>query len=372
VGFRLSISIFHRYFENKPSFVGKKLLIKNSFLLYKSMRLGPLELDTNLIMAPMMDVTLPPVQEISRHYGGVGLVITPMLFVNQIHSAPKTVIPILEYLEKQRPIGIQIVASGRDPIPLKSTIDLLNSFDFDLIDINSGCPARHTCNSGGGCNLIRSIEDDRLKFIVEYCVKHSDKPVSVKTRLGWENSDKCVEIAQLIESWGPVLLTIHGRTGKQGYSGKVDYASIKSIKEALKIPVVGNGDITNHETYDLMKETGVDGMMIGRALMNNPKIFSIIHEYSKNGDIFNYSPNVALMREYLSFLDSYINSMPRFWNNPRFKSGLYRRMLIGYSKGIPNYRKIRVVLSQMKTHEEMQDFINGSEIEQIISDHSIQ
>lgn len=327
------------------------------------MKLGSLDLQTDLLMAPMMDVTFPPVQELCRKYGGVGIVVTPMIFVNQIHKAPKTVKPILEYAEKQRPIGIQIVSSGRDKDAMASTIDLLNSYNFDFVDINSGCPARHTCGSGGGCNLIRYIDDGRLQSIVEYSVKHSNKPVSVKFRLGWSSSNECVEIARKIESWNPDFVTIHGRIGTQGYSGEVDYDSIKKIKESVNIPVVGNGDIVDIPSYIKMKETGVDAVMIGRALIQNPKIFSIIHEYATKGKEQTYKSSIEAVREYVGFLESYVDTMPAYWNNPRFRTGLYKTTVIGYIKGIPNYRKMRIKISRMKTHVEILDYVNGEEIE---------
>ncbi len=330
------------------------------------MKLGSLDLKTNLLMAPMMDVTFPPVQELCRKYGGVGIVVTPMIFVNQIHRAPKTVKPILEFVEHQRPIGVQIVASGRDIEALTSTIDILNSYKFDFVDINAGCPARHTCGSGGGCNLIRTIDDGRLQTIVEFAVKHSDKPVSVKTRLGWSSADNCVEIAKKIESWNPEFLTIHGRIGTQGYTGTVDHQSIKKIKESLRIPVVGNGDIVDIPSFQKMKETGVDAMMIGRALTHNPKIFSIIHEFETEGKVQEYKPSISLVREYGEFLEQYVNGMPMYWNNPRFKTGLFKTTVIGFIKGLPNYKRMRIKISMMKTHDEILSFIRSSEIETLV------
>ena len=329
------------------------------------MKLGKLEIQTNLLMAPMMDVTFPPIQVLCRSFGGVGIVVTPMIFVNQIHRAPKTVKPLLEYVEKQQPIGVQIVSSGRDKEALASTIDMLNSYSFDFLDINAGCPARHTCGSGGGCNLIRTIEDNRLQTIVEYAVNHSNKPVSVKTRLGWSSAEHCVELAKKIEAWNPEFLTIHGRIGTQCYSGTVDYESIKRIKDALTIPVVGNGDVSDVPSYLKMKETGVDAIMIGRALTNNPKIFSILHEYEKTGKILEYTPSIDAIREYVDFLERYVNQMPSYWNNLRFKTGMFKMATIGYLKGIPNYKKMRIKISMMKTFEEILAFIRSSEIESL-------
>jgi len=335
------------------------------------MKLGSLELKTDLLMAPMMDVTFPPVQELCRHYGGVGIIVTPMIFVNQIHRAPKTVKPLLEYVEKQRPVGVQIVASGRDKDALASTIDILNSYKFDFVDINAGCPARHTCGSGGGCNLIRTIEDGRLQTIVEYAVKHSDKPVSVKTRLGWSSAENCVEIAKKIESWNPEFLTIHGRIGIQGYTGSVDYVSIKKIKESLRIPVVGNGDVVDIPSFQKMKETGVDAVMIGRALTHNPKIFSIIQEFETTGKIQEYQPSIPLVREYVEFLENYVNGMPVYWNNPRFKTGLFKTTTIGFIKGIPNYKRMRIKISMMKSYEEILSFVRSTEIDAMVESSQV-
>ncbi len=334
------------------------------------MKLGPLEINTDKILAPMMDITDPPFQALVQSYGGVGMVVVPMVFINQIEAAPKTVIPFLEDAEKRRPSGVQIVGSGRDKGVIQKAIEILNMFDFDAVDINAGCPARRTCSSGGGCSLIQDLSDERLKTMIEVSIKHSNKPVTVKTRLGWENADQFLEIAKFIEDAGAEVLTIHGRTRAQGYGDQVDYEKIAQIKQALSIPVVGNGDIVDFSTYQAMKDTGVDAVMIGRAVKRNPEIFGMLEKTTAPDQWETYVPTLSKVREYITFLSEYVDQAHRFWNNPRYKTSLLRRTSIWFIKGIPNYKPIRLRISRMDSYKEIYSFIMGDEIEKIIDERS--
>jgi tRNA-dihydrouridine synthase B len=225
------------------------------------MKLGPLTLETDLMLAPLMDVMTPSFRQLIRHFGGVGFIVTPMVFVQQFAMAPKTVAPHLETIEKERPCAVQIVASGKNDEFVIKALEFLDTYKFDVIDINAGCPARHTLKSGGGGNLIRDLTDGRLQKVIELTQKHSSKPVSVKTRLGFENDTTIFETARMVERLGVIYLTVHGRTVKQDYRGEVNLDRIREVKAQLSIPVVGNGDVTDYASYQRMK-TGSDGRSI--------------------------------------------------------------------------------------------------------------
>jgi tRNA-dihydrouridine synthase B len=206
------------------------LVINESTESSGNIQLGPLKLDTDLLIAPLMDVTTPSFIMLCKHYGGVGQYTMPMVFINQIVAAPKTVRPYAEFVESNRPSSLQIVGSGKSIEDIERAIDILNSYNFDMIDINCGCPARHTCNSGGGASLMKSHRYKDLQTIIRTTIKTSNKPVSVKIRIGWDSEDGLKETVKMIEDEGASFITVHGRLAKQGYSGIVNLDAIKLVK----------------------------------------------------------------------------------------------------------------------------------------------
>jgi len=339
------------------------------------MKLGPLELETDLILAPLMDVMTPSFRQLIRHFGGVGLIVTPMVFVQQFALAPKTIAPHLETIEKERPCAVQIVASGKNEDNIRTAVEFLDTYNFDVIDINAGCPARHTMSSGGGGNLIRNLHDGRLQKIIELVQKYTSKPVSVKTRLGFDDDTTIFETAKLVEKLGAIYLTIHGRTVKQDYQGTVNLDRIREIKAQLSIPVIGNGDIVDYLSYQRMKkETHCDGIMIGRAAMGDPMIFSRIwnqNEAEKKGNSSDPKfgqnlPTLQEIRDNLRFIEKTIDGLSTYWNNDRFRLAELRRLSIWFIKGIPGHKKARVLLSKMQDVSEIRNFIYGNEIEKTL------
>jgi tRNA-dihydrouridine synthase B len=339
------------------------------------MKLGPLELETDLMLAPLMDVMTPSFRQLIRHFGGVGFIVTPMVFVQQFAMAPKTVAPHLETIEKERPCAVQIVASGKNDDNVRIALEFLDTYKFDVIDINAGCPARHTMKSGGGGNLIRDLNDGRLQKIIEMTHKFSSKPVSVKTRLGYENDTSIFDTAKLVERLGVIYLTIHGRTVKQEYQGTVNLDRIREVKAQLSIPVVGNGDIIDYATYNRMKtETHCDAVMIGRQAMGDPSLFSRIWKQelairegsTPNLNLNQYIPQLEEVREHLRFVERTIDGLSSYWNNDRFRFAELRRLSIWFIKGMPGHKKARVYLSKMQEVKELRNFMYGTEIEKLL------
>jgi tRNA-dihydrouridine synthase B len=333
------------------------------------MRLGPLELSSDLVLAPMMDITTPSFRLLIKHLGGVGLIVTPMVFVSQISAAPKTLGPHLEFIEKQRPCAVQIVASGRNSQQIQDAIEFLESYQFDILDINAGCPAPHTMTSGGGGALLKKGEQGRLISVVEKCLKFSSRPVSLKTRLGYENVTQIRETMQLLHQFPLAFLTLHGRTVKQKYSGDVNLDLIKEIKSNWSIPLVGNGNVKDYLTYKHMKDyTDCDAVMIGRAVMQDPNIFSKIisqiNAASQNRAIPIYPriPTIETLRTYLQQDLLLIEQLSKFWNNPRFKLAELRRLAIWGIKGIRGYRRTREIISKINDFEQLREFIFGPKL----------
>jgi len=339
------------------------------------LKLGSIELPTDLLLAPLMDVTTPSFRQLICDLGGVGLVVTPMVFVQQIAVAPKTVIPLLEHIENQKPAAVQIVASGRNEEHIKKAIDILSSFQFDILDINGGCPATHTMKSGGGGSLLKdynqNVDKSRFQKIIETAIKFSSRPVSVKTRLGFERDDEIIDICKMIENSGAEFLTIHGRTVKQKYSGGINLDIIKQVKDSIEIPVVGNGDVIDYESYKDMKEkTGCDAVMIGRAVMSDPLIFNRIWEQQKTSKKdFEFPPfserhSIEDIRQYLLKNNQFIESSSQFWNTDRFKCAEMRRLAIWFVKGITGYKKVREKLSKFNIFDELKTYIFSKSFEE--------
>ena len=359
-----------------------------------TIRLGSLKLETDLFIAPLMDVTTPSFIQLCKHYGGVGFYTMPMVFVNQIVAAPKTVRPYAEFVEQSRPSSLQIVGSGKSIEDIERAVDLLNSYDFDLIDINCGCPARHTCNSGGGASLMKSHRYNDLQTLVRTTIKTSNKPVSVKIRVGWDSDEGLKEIVKMIEDEGASFITVHGRVAKQGYSGIVNLDAIKLVKDIVNIPVVGNGDIYDYNSYIAMKEsTGVDAVMIGRASMGNPIIFrDIVNKVDRKSEHLKFieSPEtletlknykglppvftpefrekltkintIDEIREYVTKILEFIDNMNKFWNNKKFKAIEIKRNSIWMLKGMYNAAKIRQRLGKTKLLDDLVEYIFSDEI----------
>ncbi len=339
------------------------------------MKLGSIELPTDLLLAPLMDVTTPSFRQMICDLGGVGLVVTPMVFVQQIALAPKTVLPHLEHIENQSPAAVQIVASGRNEEHIKKAIDFLSSFKFDILDINGGCPATHTMKSGGGGALLRDFNREgdisRFQKIIESAIKFSSRPVSVKTRLSYEKEDEILEISKMIEKCGAEFLTIHGRTVKQKYHGEINFDIIRQVKSQVEIPIVGNGDVVDYDSYiDMKEKTGCDAVMIGRAVMSDPLIFNKIWKQQKSSKNDNEFPpfterhSIEEIRQYLLKNNNFIESSSQFWNTDRFKLAEMRRLAIWFIKGIRGYKKVREKLSKFNDFHELKSYIFSKSFEE--------
>ncbi len=343
--------------------------------------LGKLELETDLILAPMMDIGTPSFRQLVMDYGGVGMIYTPMLFINQMVIAPKTILPQLEMIEEQRPAAVQIVGSGKDEDRLKEAIEILNTYDFDVLDINSGCPSSRTMNSGGGGALIRdhvnsNVQDgscgleDKSRFhkFIERVLKYSDKPVSVKTRLGYNDENEIFEMIDMFNDVPIEFLTIHGRTISEKYKKGIHYSVLKKVNDELEVPLVGNGDVWDYESYRKMKEsTGCDAVMVGRAAKSDPKIFQKIWKKERAARSDELLPDIEKLnsiKEVKGMLKKnkeFIENLSSFWNNERFLLTETKRLSIWLIKGIPGYKNVRRKLSLIQDFGDMWKYIMSEE-----------
>ena len=310
----------------------------------KSLKIGNIILENNIFLAPMAGITDLPFRKLCKEYGP-GLVFTEMVSAKGMYYNDLKTNQLLDTNGEERPIAMQIFGSDCESMAVASQkVSKL----ADIVDINMGCPAPKVVKNGDGSKLLLNLE--LAKEIMTTVVENSSKPVSIKIRKGWDkNNIVATEIAKIAENVGVSMITVHGRTREDYYSGQVDLECIKEVKQAVKIPVIGNGDIRSEEEAKKMFEyTGVDGIMIGRASMGNPWIFQKVIHYLKTGNkLEEISPE-----EKLKVIIAHIEMMCNI-KDEKYAIKEMRKHLIWYVKNLKNSSKIREKINTIEEKEEM-------------------
>ena len=311
------------------------------------LKIGNVELDNNLILAPMAGITDLPFRIICEKYNP-GLVCTEMVSAKALYYGDEKTKLLLNTDNEKRPISMQVF--GNDIDSMKAATEYLNDI-ADIIDINMGCPAPKVVKNGDGSKLLQDL--NLAKKIVQAVVSESHHPVTVKFRKGWDNENiVAVEAARMFEDAGASALTIHGRTRSEYYSGTCDLDIIKKVKEAVNIPVIGNGDIKDGKSALKMFEyTGVDGIMIGRASIGNPFIFQEIKNYL-NGNEIKKVTNEEKLKIILNHIDLMIRTKGE---NVGIKE--MRKHLSAYLKGLPNSADAREKINKINNRKELEEFL---------------
>lgn len=314
------------------------------------MKIGTLNLENNVILAPMAGVTDKAFRLITKPFGPA-LMYTEMVSGKGLLYKNKKTEVLLEVLDSEKPTAAQIF--GHEPEVLSEIAERSLEFGADMIDINMGCPAPKIVNNGDGSALMKNPE--LAGKIISAVRKSINCPMSVKFRMGWDDdSINAVEFAKTAENSGADAITIHGRTRAQFYSGKANLEIIKKVKEAVKIPVIGNGDIHDGKSAKYMLDyTGCDGIMIGRAAQGNPWLFSSVLHYLKTGD--ELAP--PSLEERSDIAEKHLRLLVKFKGEHR---GVLegRKHMAWYFKGLCGGAKLRNLINQCDNLEQMLDLIS--------------
>ncbi|HLC70445.1 MAG TPA: tRNA dihydrouridine synthase DusB [Candidatus Nanoarchaeia archaeon] len=298
-------------------------------------------------LAPMAGVSDPALRLICKELGA-GLVVTEFTNIHAIVAMNKKLPKItqfIEYSDAERPLSCQLFGSEIDI--LAKAVKIVEPY-FDIIDYNMGCPAPHITCQMAGAALLQDPELTRKIF--RTMVQSTTKPVTLKLRAGLSQPDKFKIIAKIAEEEGIAMITLHARTLKQGYSGKADWNLIRELKQLVKIPIVGNGDInTPEDAKRMLDETGCDYVMIGRAACRNPFIFTQINEYLATGSYseITYEQRLNYFFRYLDYARKY----------PTIRFANIRLQAMNFTKGKEGSKDLRVKIGKVRTINELKEVL---------------
>lgn len=310
------------------------------------LQIGNVTLENNLILAPMAGVTDLPFRLLCKEKGA-GLLCMEMVSAKAILYKNKNTQALLEIDPRENPVSLQLF--GSDPDIISQIAHEIEERPFDILDINMGCPVPKIVNNGEGSALMKNPV--LAGEIIEKTVKAIQKPVTVKIRKGFDDEHvNAVEMARVAQESGAAAVAVHGRTREQYYSGKADWDIIRQVKEAVSIPVIGNGDLLTAEDVIAMKEqTGCDGFMIGRGAQGNPWIFEQILHYFRTGEKLS-KPSAE---EVTDMILRHAKMMLEFKGE---YTGIreIRKHAAWYTAGYPNSAKLRVAINAVESYEELE------------------
>ena len=308
------------------------------------LKIGDVELENNLILAPMAGVTDKPFRIICKKFGP-GLVCTEMGSSRAMFHNDQKTKRLFDTEGEKRPVSFQIF--GSDEETLAYATKYVSGF-ADIIDFNMGCPAPKVVKNGDGSRLLLDLP--KAKKMIETVVNNSSVPVTLKFRTGWDKEHiVATDVAKIAEECGVSAITIHGRTRSEYYSGKANLEIIRKVKESVNIPVIGNGDVVDEiSAKEMFEKTGVDGIMIGRGSFGNPWIFREIKYYLETGEFLDKPKNT----EKLEIIKEHINLAAEQKGEIAIKE--LRKHIAWYVKGLKNSSEFRNNINKIETKEELE------------------
>lgn len=316
-------------------------------------KIGNIEIKNQVVLAPMAGISNTSYRTIIKEMGA-GLIYAEMVSDKAIMFDNNRTIELLKMRESERPIAQQIFGSDEDSfvIAAKKIVELMHP---DILDINMGCPVpKIALKSQAGASLLK--DPDKIEKIVRSVVNAVDIPVTVKIRSGWDsNTINCVEVAKRIENAGASAITLHARTRAQGYSGSADWSLIKKVKEAVNIPVIGNGDIkTCYDAKRMLEETGCDAVMIGRGVLGNPWLIKECVDYLEDGTL----PQRVSAKEKMQMLKRHFELLCKD-KGEKLALLEIRTHALWYIKGLPGSASIKNQICQTKNSTELFNILNN-------------
>jgi nifR3 family TIM-barrel protein len=309
------------------------------------LRYGPVPIDPPLILAPMAGITDRVYRLMLRRIGGVGLVTMEFISSEAITRGNARQLRKLMFDEEERPLSIQIYGSSVDR--MAAAAEIVEQLHPDVCDINMGCPANKVLKGCAGAALMG--DPDLAGAMIRAVKKRLTIPMTVKFRLGLDDGRKnFIELGRICEAEGAAAVAMHGRTARQMYTGKADWSAIAELKNALSIPVIGNGDVeTAEDAVAMFRQTGCDAVMAGRATMKNPWIFRQTADFLSGN-----TPRPATLEERRDLMLWHFSEIEKDSENPTHALHRLRTMTGWYTHGLPNGRALRVQISQLSTPDD--------------------